>query len=151
MRLERQTVSFGGCHLSPKNSPELLLNFFDSCGNDMRVLFIHHGTTPSRIYTERYCGGMFNIAHSRRFDSIASDAASFRSRCDSVRRPPVFSSQRSPGAALHVGQRTDNSCFRVRSLLLIATQCADSRLKDGHYCSRWASPRETPVPPSDKC
>jgi len=52
--------------------------------------------------------------------STASAAESFRSRCGSVRRAPVCSSQASWLVAPQVGQGTDNICLRVRSLVFTA-------------------------------
>jgi hypothetical protein len=51
------------------------------------------------------------------FVSTASTAESFRSRCGSLRRAPVCSSQASPVAAPQVGQGTDKICFGVSSLV----------------------------------
>ena len=57
------------------------------------------------------------------FVSRTSAADSFRSRCGSVRRAPVCSSQASPIAAPQVLQGTDNICFGVSSLLFTVTLC----------------------------
>lgn len=53
--------------------------------------------------------------------STASAAESFRSRCGSVRRVPVCSSQASPIAAPQVVQGTDNICFGVSSFVFTST------------------------------
>ena len=53
------------------------------------------------------------------FISTASAAESLRSRCGSVRGAPELSSQTSPVAAPQVGQRTDNICFGVSSLVFM--------------------------------
>lgn len=52
--------------------------------------------------------------------STASAAKIFRSGCDSKRSPPEFNTQRSPGAAPHVGHRMEDCCFRVSSFILIS-------------------------------
>jgi hypothetical protein len=57
------------------------------------------------------------------FVSIASAAESFRSTCGSERRAPECSTQRTPGAAPHVGQETEDNCFAVRSLFFILRWC----------------------------
>ena len=53
------------------------------------------------------------------FVSRASTAESLRSMCGSVRGAPECNKQRSPTAAPHVVQGTANSCFAVRSRILI--------------------------------
>ena len=67
--------------------------------------------------------------------STASAAESFRSRCGSVRKAPVCSSQASSGAAPQVGQATESICFRVRSLVFTAVLCNDPSWKNAQYCS----------------
>src|ERR1700735_969892 len=54
---------------------------------------------------------------------VASTAESFRSTCGSDRGAPDWSKQRFPGAAPHVGQRTENNCFVVSSLFFIYIRC----------------------------
>jgi hypothetical protein len=55
------------------------------------------------------------------FDSMASAAASLRSKCGSVRRPPECNKQRRPGGTPHVGQGTEENSLGVRSRILTRT------------------------------
>jgi hypothetical protein len=57
------------------------------------------------------------------FVSMASAAESFRFTCGSERRAPECSTQRSPGAAPHVGQETEDNCFAVRSFFFMLRWC----------------------------
>jgi hypothetical protein len=57
------------------------------------------------------------------FLSIASIAASFLSTCDSERKPPECSTQRSPADTPHVGQATDACCLGVSSFFFIWSEC----------------------------
>jgi len=70
--------------------------------------------------------------------STASAAASFRSRCGSVRGAPVCSSQASSLVAPQVGQGTDNICFRVRSLVFTATGYSLPQLENCPLSDRFA-------------
>jgi hypothetical protein len=62
------------------------------------------------------------------FISTASAEDSFRFRCGSVRRAPLYSSHAFPDAAPQVGQRTDKICFAVSSLVFIPKDCNVSPL-----------------------
>jgi len=62
-----------------------------------------------------FCYRRFRIL----FLSTASAAKSLRFGCGSMRRPPACSTHRSPTAALHVGQGTEDSCFRVSCFTFI--------------------------------
>src|ERR1700730_2173962 len=73
---------------------------------------------PSNAHQSPYFTGCYRLLG---FVSTASAAESFRSRCGSVRRAPVCSSQASSLVAPQVGQGTDNICLRVRSLVFTAT------------------------------
>src|ERR1700730_13026013 len=73
---------------------------------------------PSNAHQSPYFAGSYRLLG---FLSRASAAESFRSRCGSVRRAPVCSSQASWLLAPQVGQGTDNICLRVRSLVFTAT------------------------------
>jgi len=53
--------------------------------------------------------------------STASAAASFRSRCGSVRGAPVWSSHTSPAAAPHVAHGTEDICSAVSFLVFTTT------------------------------
>jgi hypothetical protein len=74
----------------------------------MLLLFIGQRLWPRRILS---------------FFSIASIATSFRSRCDSVLRPPESSTHRSPEPTPQVGQETVVNCFGVTPLILVELDC----------------------------
>jgi hypothetical protein len=60
----------------------------------------------------------------RKFLSMASIAESFRSTCGSERSAPECSTQRCPAATPHLGQGTEDNCFRFRFLFFIPRWCA---------------------------
>ena len=51
--------------------------------------------------------------------SIASIAASFRSVCGSLRKPPECNRQRCPAETPQEGQRTEDNCLSVKSRILM--------------------------------
>src|SRR5882672_394371 len=75
-----------------------------------------------------------DLGLSRRAISTASAAENLRSRCGSVCRVPVGSSQRC-SVAPQVGGGTDSIRFFVSSLIFIAIYCNISQRKNVQYCS----------------
>ena len=81
-----------------------------------------------RMFIRVFGNGLAGCRRLEAFISTASAADSFRSRCGSVRRAPVWSSHASPVATPQVGQGTDNTCFAVSSLVFIPKDCNVSLL-----------------------
>jgi hypothetical protein len=69
------------------------------------------------------------------FFSAAFAAENFRSRWESVRGAPVFSSQASPIDAPHVVQGTESTSLAVRCLVFTRREYAGLHLKDVQNCS----------------
>jgi hypothetical protein len=81
-----------------------------------------------RMFIRVFGNGLVGCRRLGAFISTASAEDSFRSRCGSVRKAPVWSSHASPVAAPQVGQGTDNICFAVSSLVFIPKVCNVSPL-----------------------
>jgi hypothetical protein len=65
------------------------------------------------------------------FFSPASAAMSFRAVCGSFRKPPATRMHRFPAAIPHVGQATEDCCFRVSCFTFISF-LRSSCFLDGH-------------------
>jgi hypothetical protein len=62
--------------------------------------------------------------------SIASIAASFRSVCGSLRKPPECNRQRCPAETPQEGQRTEDNCLSVKSRILMRMRLLQERYKN---------------------